>query len=95
MQQPPTPNPGVEAPVPIQPTLPTSEPTYRHQIRITFPDLAKLAQAGRYSELAQACENLEAAVSAQTTLSSILGLANNGDYGAIRSQMTLMLAVYS
>ncbi|KAG8954189.1 hypothetical protein FRC04_000410 [Tulasnella sp. 424] len=62
MQQPPTPNPGVEAPVPIQPTLATSEPTYRHQIRITFPDLAKLAQAGRYSELAQACENLEAAI---------------------------------
>lgn len=74
MQQPPTPNPGVEPPVPIQPTLATSEPTYRHQIRITFPDLAKLAQAGRYAELAQACDNMEAAVSVKAKDWSCSGL---------------------
>jgi len=72
MNVPPTPNPGPEAPATINPSLPSTEPTYRHAIRLNYPDIAKLAKYERWAEMAIACENLEVSIPDDTDASRLL-----------------------
>lgn len=56
------PNPGIEPPSSLAPSLPSSEST-GHAIRINFPEIAMLVRHKRFHEVVKACESMEISVS--------------------------------